>query len=184
MRVTGSLLVEPGVEEDDADADYYYYYLLSSGKVATGKRNNIKGQTYFFNEEGQMLSGWVKGVTTGTGSDSETVYSEIDGETDYEPLEYAENVSYYYCGGSDDGHAKKNKWVKLWRPEDTYEEDEDNDKFWYWIEKNGEVFVPEATETVGYKYQLTDGSLEQKTDQILCYQEENQLQRLLLQRGW
>ena len=167
-RVEGDwiLTVEPGVEEDDADADYYYYYLLSSGKVATGKRNNIKGQTYFFNEEGQMLSGWVKGVTTGTGSDSETVYSEIDGETDYEPLEYAENVSYYYCGGSDDGHAKKNKWVKLWRPEDTYEEDEDNDKFWYWIEKNGEVFVPEATETVGYKYQLTDGSLEQKTDQI------------------
>ena len=167
-RVEGDwiLTVEPGVEEDDADADYYWYYLLSSGKVATGKRNNIKGQTYFFNEEGQMLSGWVKGVTTGTGSDSETVYSEIDGETDYEPLEYAENVSYYYCGGSDDGHAKKNKWVKLWRPEDTYEEDEDNDKFWYWIEKNGEVFVPEATETVGYKYQLTDGSLEQKTDQI------------------
>ena len=25
-------------------ADYYYYYLLSSGKVATGKRNNIKGR--------------------------------------------------------------------------------------------------------------------------------------------
>ena len=160
------LTVEPGIAEDDADADYYWYYLLSSGKVATGKRNNIKGQTYFFNTDGQMLSGWVKGVTEGTGSDAETKYFEIDGETDYEPLEYAENVSYYYCGGSDDGHAKKNKWVKLWRPEDTYEEDEDNDKFWYWIEKNGEVFVPEATETVGYKYQLTDGSLEQKTDQI------------------
>ena len=163
-RVEGDwiLTVEPGIEEDDADADYYWYYLLSSGKVATGKRNNIKGQTYFFNPEGQMLSGWVKGVT---GTDG-TEYSEIDGETNAEPLAYEENVSYYYCGGSDDGHAKKNKWVKLWRPEDTYEEDEDNDKFWYWIEKNGEVFVPEATETVGYKYQLTDGSLEQKTDQI------------------
>lgn len=160
------LTVEPGTDEDDADADYYWYYLLSSGKVATGKRNNIKGQTYFFNEDGQMLSGWVKGVTVGTGSNAETTYSEIDGETDAETLVYDDGVTYFYCGGSDDGHAKKNKWIKLWRPVDTYEEDEDNDKYWYWIEKNGEVFVPEATGTVGYKYQLTDGSLEQKTDQI------------------
>ena len=167
-RVEGDwvLTVEPGTDEDDADADYYWYYLLSSGKVATGKRNNIKGQTYFFNEDGQMLSGWVKGVTVGTGSDAETTYSEIDGETDAETLVYDDGVTYFYCGGSDDGHAKKNKWIKLWRPVDTYEEDEDNDKYWYWIEKNGEVFVPEATGTVGYKYQLTDGSLEQKTDQI------------------
>ena len=167
-RVEGDwvLTVEPGTDEDDADADYYYYYLLSSGKVATGKRNNIKGQTYFFNEDGQMLSGWVKGVTVGTGSNAETTYSEIDGETDAETLVYDDGVTYFYCGGSDDGHAKKNKWIKLWRPVDTYEEDEDNDKYWYWIEKNGEVFVPEATGTVGYKYQLTDGSLEQKTDQI------------------
>ena len=167
-RVEGDwvLTVEPGTDEDDADADYYWYYLLSSGKVATGKRNNIKGQTYFFNEDGQMLSGWVKGVTVGTGSNAETTYSEIDGETDAETLVYDDGVTYFYCGGSDDGHAKKNKWIKLWRPVDTYEEDEDNDKYWYWIEKNGEVFVPEATGTVGYKYQLTDGSLEQKTDQI------------------
>ena len=167
-RVEGDwvLTVEPGIEEDDADADYYWYYLLSSGKVATGKRNNIKGQTYFFNTAGQMLSGWVMGETTGTGSDAETVYYEIDGETDYKSLEYADNVSYYYCGDSDDGHAKKNKWIKLWRPEDTYEEDDDNSKYWYWIEKNGEVFVPNTdSEKVakGDKYQLEDGSLVEKS---------------------
>ncbi len=167
-RVEGDwvLTVEPGIEEDDADADYYWYYLLSSGKVATGKRNNIKGQTYFFNSAGQMLSGWVMGETTGTGSDAETVYSEIDGETDYKPLEYADNVSYYYCGDSDDGHAKKNKWIKLWRPEDTYEEDDDNSKYWYWIDKNGEVFVPDTDSdkvAKGDKYQLEDGSLVEKS---------------------
>ena len=46
-RVEGNWVytVEPGTEEDDADADYYYYYLLPSGKVASGKRNNIVGQT-------------------------------------------------------------------------------------------------------------------------------------------
>ncbi len=168
-RVEGDwvLTVEPGVEEDDADADYYYYYLLSSGKVATGKRNNIKGQTYFFNEDGQMLSGWVKGVTTGTGSNADTEYYEIDGETNAEELVYADNVTYFYCGGSDDGHAKKDKWIKLWRPVDTYEEDEDNDKFWYWIEKNGEVFVPDSTgAATGDKYQLADASLDLKASDI------------------
>ena len=156
------LTVEPGIEEDDADADYYYYYLLPSGKVATGKRNNIKGQTYFFNEEGQMLSGWVKGVT----ENGDTTYDSIDGEDSEEVLSYDEDVSYYYCSASDDGHAKKNRWIKLWRPEDTYEEDDDNSQYWYWIEKNGEVFVPDTdSEKVakGDKYQLEDGSLVEKS---------------------
>ena len=158
------LTVEPGIEEDDADADYYYYYLLSSGKVATGKRNNIKGQTYFFNTEGQMLSGWVKGEP---GADGKMEYSEIDGETTAEPLVYGPDVSYYYCGSSDQGYAKKNRWIKLWRPEDTYEEDDDNSQYWYWIEKNGEVFVPDTdSEKVakGDKYQLEDGSLVEKSN--------------------
>ena len=28
----------------------------------------------------------------------------------------------YYCGDEDDGHAKKNKWIKTWLPNDTNEE--------------------------------------------------------------
>ena len=158
------LTVEPGTEEDDADADYYYYYLLSSGKVATGKRNNIKGQTYLFDEEGKMLSGWVRGTEVGSGSNADTIYEEIDGENSNIELVNAADVSYYYCGGADDGHVKKDKWIKTWRPMNTYEEDEDVSKYWYWIESNGEVFVPAATDTVGYRFELTDGSLEQKTD--------------------
>ena len=159
--------VEPSTAEDDADADYYYYYLLPSGKVATGKRNNIKGQTYFFNTEGQMLSGWVKGEP---GADGKMEYSEIDGETTAEPLVYGPDVSYYYCGSSDQGYAKKNRWIKLWRPEDTYEEDDDNTQYWYWFDKNGEVFVPDIHDDEkaarGDKYQLEDGALVEKADDL------------------
>ena len=131
-RVEGNWIytVEPSTAEDDADADYYYYYLLSSGKVASGKRNNIKGQTYLFDDQYRMLSGWVRGKV---GSDGKTEYESIDGEDSSVVIENdsSENYTYYYCGGADDGHVKKDKWIKTWRPADTYEEDEDVDQYWY-----------------------------------------------------
>ena len=33
----------------------------------------------------------------------------------------------YFCGDEDDGHAKKNKWFKTWRPSEYDAEDDDND---------------------------------------------------------
>lgn len=121
-------------------------------------------------------------------ADGKMVYSEINGETNAEPLAYGEDVSYYYCGGSDDGHAKKNKWIKLWRPEETYEEDDDNTQYWYWIDKNGEVFVPNIHDDEkaarGDKYQLEDGALVVKDEELYIVKKKNQFQGLLLQRGW
>ena len=159
------LTVEPGTEEDDADADYYWYYLLSSGKVATGKRNNIKGQTYLFDaEDHMMLSGWVRGTTD---SDGKTTYESIDSEDSPYQIENAtgengEKYSYYYCGGADDGHVKKDKWIKTWRPADTYEADEDVSQYWYWIEKDGKIYVPstsDAEKVSAEKWKLEDGEL-------------------------
>ena len=77
-----------------------------------------------------MLSGWVRGKV---GSDGKTVYESIDDEDSSVVIESdsSENYTYYYCGGSDDGHVKKDKWIKTWRPADTYEEDEDVDQYWY-----------------------------------------------------
>ena len=162
-RVEGEWIytVEPSTAEDDADADYYYYYLLSSGKVASGKRNNIKGQTYLFDDQYRMLSGWVRGKV---GSDGKTVYESIDDEDSSVVIESdsSENYTYYYCGGSDDGHVKKDKWIKTWRPADTYEEDEDVDQFWYWIESDGKIFVPsnsDADKVAAEKWKLEDGEL-------------------------
>ena len=156
------LTVEPGTEEDDADADYYYYYLLSSGKVATGKRNNIKGQTYLFDREFRMLSGWVVGIT----ENGETRYESIDGEeSDWVICNNdgaGEEYAYYYCSAPDDGHVKKDRWLKTWRPADTYEEDEDVSQYWYWIESDGKVYVPstsDADKVAAEKWQLEDGEL-------------------------
>ena len=161
---------EPATADDDADADEYWYYLKSSGKVATGKQSNVKGQAFVFgnieNENfGQMLTGWVGGNENG----SKTLYEEIDGETDAKALSSVD-VAYYclYDEEKADGHVQKNKWVKTWKPEEAYDEDEDDDKYWYWIEKDGKVYVPGQDETgkdlVGwaYKYALGDGALEIK----------------------
>ena len=163
-RVEGNWVytVEPGTEEDDADADYYYYYLLPSGKVASGKRNNIVGQTYLFNSKFQMLSGWVVGIT----ENGETTYESIDGEESDWVIRNndgaGEEYAYYYCSAPDDGHVKKDRWLKTWRPADTYEEDEDVSQYWYWIESDGKVYVPstsDADKVAAEKWELEDGEL-------------------------
>ena len=75
----------------------------------------------------------------------------------------------YYCLYDEDkadGHVQENKWVKTWRPEDAYDEDEDDDKFWYWLEKDGKVLYPGEmlTADTAYKYALGDGALEIKNN--------------------
>ena len=120
---------EPTAEDNEADADEHWYYLKSGGNpVVNKKQNNLKGQSYIFDDEGVMLSGWVANIAT----DSDAVkYAEIDGEYDSYALSEFNGGSVYFCGGEDDGHVKKNKWIKTWRPVDTYDEDEDEDKYWY-----------------------------------------------------
>ena len=72
---------EPATADDDADADEYWYYLKSSGKVATGRQTNIKGQAFILGNKadnlGQMLTGWVGGDLN---SDNKYVYEEIGEE--------------------------------------------------------------------------------------------------------
>ena len=54
VRSEWVLASAPG--EDWESDDLYYYYMKSTGRPATGKYNNIRGQTYLFNPVGQMLS--------------------------------------------------------------------------------------------------------------------------------
>ena len=165
---------EPTAEDNEADADEHWYYLKSSGNpVVNKKQNNLKGQSYIFDKDGVMLSGWVAGtkteVTSSNASSAKKYkydYVEIDGQYDNIALstEKDQDKEVYYCGGEDDGHVKKNKWIKTWRPADTYDEDEDVDKYWYWIEKDGQVFVPETADATATKFKLADGKMETKTD--------------------
>ena len=154
---------EPGVEDDNADADDYWYYFKSSGKAQTGKGTNINGQTYLFNKKGQMLTGWV-GYTDSNNDGEDDSYVEIGGENSNEFLRNYTDA--YFCGDEDDGHAKKNKWIKTWRPSEYDAEDEDNDEYWYSIDKNGKVYIPSNSDAnkvaSGQKYKLTDATLEAK----------------------
>ena len=156
---------EPATADDDADAYEYWYYLKSSGKVATGKQNNVKGQTYIFGTEadnkGQMLTGWVGGNEDG---DKKMHYVEIGDEDNSRALSTTKVAYYAPYGDNFDGHVKKNQWALTWKPTEYHDEDEDNDKWYYWLDKDGKVFVPEngVYDALGYKYALGDAALEIK----------------------
>ena len=159
---------EPATADDDADADEYWYYLKSSGKVATGKQANVKGQAFIMGNTadnmGQMLTGWVAAFDNDDDNKIDA-YEEIDGETDALAVNADGIKDVYYCLYDEDkadGHVQKNKWMKTWKPEEAYDEDEDDDKYWYWIEKDGKVFIPETVDATVYKYGLGDGALEIK----------------------
>ena len=150
----------PGVDEDDATSDdeMHWYYLKSSGKAATGKQSNIKGQTYFFNNQGEMLTGWVGK----TGSNGYELIWEDDDDTDGTfdtALDKFKEGDVHFCGGEDDGHMKKNKWIKAFSNTQYGEDDDDNDSYWYWIDKSGDVYIP--SETASYsnavRLKLEDG---------------------------
>ena len=83
-----------------------------------------------------MLTGWV------ARTDADSEYQEIGGEDSTEWLKSYKAGDVYFCGDEDDGHAKKNKWYKTWRPNQYDAADEDNDEYWYYIDKNGKVYIP------------------------------------------
>jgi hypothetical protein len=110
-----------------------------------------------------MLTGWV-GYTDSNNDGEDDSYVEIGGENSNEFLRNYTDA--YFCGDEDDGHAKKNKWIKTWRPSEYDAEDEDNDEYWYSIDKNGKVYIPSNSDAnkvaSGQKYKLTDATLEAK----------------------
>lgn len=161
-RVEGAWVkdTKPGITDDDADEDEYWYYLKkATGKPATGKQSNINGQIYLFNDEGQMQHGWVaESRSYGTGSNATKYtsdYYQLDEEGKDYPMDTAA-YDVYYCGDEDDGHAKKNKWIKTWLPQDTNEEEDDQK--WFWFDKNGELFRT-STGSNATKYKLDEGKL-------------------------
>ena len=150
---------------EDEDADEEWFYFQSTGKRADNKKILYKGSTFFFDADGKMLTGWVAEFDNKTADKDDDYYIEIDGETESYAVNDANIADVYYCLYDEDkadGHVQKNKWIKTWRPEDAYDEDEDDDKFWYWIEKDGKVYVPENSDADAYKYALGDGALEIK----------------------
>ena len=56
---------------DDDSADEEWYYFKSNGKRAEDEKITYKGKTYFFDSEGEMLTGWVQ--KSGDGWDEASV---------------------------------------------------------------------------------------------------------------
>ena len=137
-RVENSWLHEVEPDADDDDYDQHWYYLDAKGKVSTGKKDGIKGHTYFFdNANGQMITGWVKeNKTTG-------VCAKIENEALSTVI--AANKVYY---ASEDGHMKKDDWKFLWSAMEEDAEDVDADKNWYHFDSHGEVFIPTGAATL------------------------------------
>ena len=165
-RVEGAWIKDtaPGVSDDSADEDEYWYYLKkTTGKPATGKQSNINGQIYLFNNEGQMQHGWVAATDTNGAK-----FVQLDKEDDEKPMGAAGDAAVYYCGDEDDGHAKKNKWTKTWLPDNTSEEDDD--KEWFWFDKDGKLFRGgekngSVTASDAWKYKLDEGTLKKDADE-------------------
>ena len=103
-----------------------------------------------------MQTGWV--------AYTESEYKSVDGEDS--DFVIADGETVYWCpeGGDFDGHVKKNQWIKAWRPADTYEEDEDVDKYYYWLEKDGKVYIPSEADATGHKYDFKEGELVEKAE--------------------
>ena len=154
-RVEGAWVkdTKPGTDDDDADADEYWYYLKkSTGKPATGKQANINGQIYLFNNAGQMQYGWVAATS------SDEKYYQLDKEDEEVAMSAADGDDVYYCGDEDDGHAKKNKWMKTWLPDNT--DEEEDDKEWFWFDKNGKLYkTSDSNARTATKYKFEDGKL-------------------------
>ena len=163
-KITNDWRLTTPYDDDSADEDEYWYYLKkTTGKPATGKQSNINGQIYLFNNEGQMQHGWVAATDTNGAK-----FVQLDKEDDEKSMSAAGNAAVYYCGDEDDGHAKKNKWTKTWLPNNTSEEDDD--KEWFWFDKDGVLFRSgenkgSATASDAWKYKLDEGTLKKDADE-------------------
>ena len=136
--------------EDEYDSEYVWYYFQNNGKAYTASDNGvsfktINGKKYTFDEEGQMLWGWVTEEGNRVTDDNEWV----DGM--------------YYCGTADDG-AQVTGWAQLHVVDEDANErthgysDDDEQDYWFYFNSNGKKVTADegeeyATKTInGNKY--------------------------------
>jgi glucan-binding YG repeat protein len=149
----------PGADEDDTDE--FWYYIVAKGGAQTKMAKSINGSTYLFGDDGKMLSGWV--------AFDGTSYAEIGGEGSEAEITTGSTV--YFCGDKEDGHVKKNQWIKEWKPKEYYDEDADKDQYWYYIGKDGKVYVPaeeDATSANAYKFEDAEYGLTNKGEKTVA----------------
>ena len=151
------------IENEDYDGDSdddplnYWYYFGANGKAYKSSSNSnsasfktINGKKYIFNDEAQMLYGWI-----------DTDGQRVTGDDDWR-----EGV--YYCGDENDGAQKVGEWAYLdiidnnWDEIDTglssnnLFDDEDQTRYFY-FKTNGKKMTDEKGKTInGRKYSFDE----------------------------
>ena len=122
---------------DENDSEYVWYYFQNNGKAYTASERDtvsfktINGKKYTFDDEGQMLWGWIDG----------------NGERITDEEGWIEGV--YYCGTADDG-AQVTGWAKLHVLDEQVTErfdgsqDEEEQDYWFYFNSNGKRVEAEA----------------------------------------
>ncbi len=122
--------------DDENDSEYVWYYFQNNGKAYTASDNGvsfktINGKKYTFDDEGQMLWGWV----------------DENGDRITDDNGWVDGV--YYCGTADDG-AQVTGWAQLHGVEDEEETrfdstlDEEDQDYWFYFNTNGKRVEAEA----------------------------------------
>ena len=129
-------------DQDDPDEDgEHWYYFGSKGKKVTDDDKKIGGKTYYFNEDGEMLTGW----------------QEINGEA-------------YYLGSEDEGWRAESQWLWLEKSGlidvddddetegmpvlDCNEDDDCDDEGWYWFASSGKATHQTAKKKINGKWYM------------------------------
>lgn len=118
-------------KKDGSESTLYWYYFGNSGKCVTDGWAKINGKYYYFNEDGEMQTGWV---------DSDEYYMGSDG---------AMKVGWAYCEDpTDDDDDDDGPEVDS--------PDDDEDTHWYYFESDGKKYEPGSTAN-GYGMKKIDG---------------------------
>ncbi len=129
-----------GEDDEDADEESWFYF-DAKGRMAEKEKRTVNGKTYYFDEEGKMLTGWVE-------------YTEdADGNVvTCEPADENTGVgSVVYC--DENGALVKSAWLHQFPwTEDADDMYEGEDEQWYYAKSNGKLATGKQASIDGYTY--------------------------------
>ena len=136
--------------DDENDSEYVWYYFQNNGKAYTASDGDsisfktINGKKYTFDDEGQMLWGWI----------------DTNGDRVTDDEGWKDGV--YYCGTADDG-AQVTGWAQLHVVDDEVEtrfdgsQDEEEQDYWFYFNSNGKRVQADEAEDGKYVTKTING---------------------------
>jgi glucan-binding YG repeat protein len=120
--------------EDEDDEKARWYYFDSKGRAVKSCKKVIDGKTYYFDEDGKMLYGWV---SVGTDSNAAMVDNYLTGDI--------------YLGDNMTGWRRENQWFK----ETNLEDISDLEYIWFYFKSNGHKETENRTRIDGVDYMFS-----------------------------